>query len=65
MGLMEKLNLREMKARAKLKLAGRTGNRRKVAEARTEEAEAKLLKTQDEILDTVAEMRKEYGARRR
>ncbi|MEU4536824.1 hypothetical protein AB0G15_18340 [Streptosporangium sp. NPDC023825] len=65
MGLMEKLNLREMKARAKLKLANRTGNRRKVAEARTEEAEAKLLKTQDEILDTVAEMRKEYGARRR
>ncbi len=65
MGLMEKLNLREMKARAKLKLAGRTGDRRKMAEARTEEAEAKLLKTQDEILDTVAEMRKEYGARRR
>ncbi|WP_440071247.1 hypothetical protein [Streptosporangium sp. OZ121] len=62
---MEKLNLREMKARAKLKLAGRTGDRRKMAEARTEEAEAKLLKTQDEILDTVAEMRKEYGARRR
>ncbi|WP_329091165.1 MULTISPECIES: hypothetical protein [unclassified Streptosporangium] len=65
MGLMEKLNLREMKAKAKLRLAGRTGNRRKVAEARTEQAEAKLLKTQDEILDTVAEMRKEYGARRR
>ncbi len=65
MGLMEKLNLREMKAKAKLKLASRTGNRRKVAEARTEEAEAKLLKTQDEILDTVAEMRREYGARRR
>lgn len=65
MGLMEKLNLREMKAKAKLKLASRTGNRRMVAEARTEEAEAKLLKTQDEILDTVAEMRKEYGARRR
>ncbi|MEU4829216.1 hypothetical protein [Streptosporangium sp. NPDC023615] len=65
MGLMEKLNLREMKAKAKLKLGSRTGNRRLVAEARTEEAEAKLLKTQDEILDTVAEMRKEYGARRR
>lgn len=65
MGLMEKLNLREMKAKAKLKLGSRTGNRRMVAEARTEEAEAKLLKTQDEILDTVAEMRKEYGARRR
>ncbi|MGC5012664.1 hypothetical protein ACLQ2R_18025 [Streptosporangium sp. DT93] len=64
MGLMEKLNLREMKAKAKLKLGSRTGNRRLVAEARTEEAEAKLLKTQDEILDTVAEMRKEYGARR-
>ncbi|MEU8380274.1 hypothetical protein [Streptosporangium sp. NPDC048865] len=62
---MEKLNLREMKAKAKLKLAGRTGNRRMVAEARTEQAEAKLLKTQDEILETVAEMRKEYGARRR
>ncbi|GAA2989740.1 hypothetical protein [Streptosporangium longisporum] len=64
MGLMEKLNLREMKARAKRTLGSRTGNRRLVAEARTEEAEAKLLKTQDEILDTVAEMRKEYGARR-
>ncbi|MFI6508204.1 hypothetical protein ACIBCT_11410 [Streptosporangium sp. NPDC050855] len=62
---MEKLNLREMKAKAKRKLGSRTGNRRLVAEARTEEAEAKLLKTQDEILDTVAEMRKEYGARRR
>ncbi|MGJ6963961.1 hypothetical protein ACSDR0_18810 [Streptosporangium sp. G11] len=62
---MEKLNLRAMKARAKRKLGSRTGDRRMVAEARTEEAEAKLLKTQDEILDTVAEMRKEYGARRR
>ncbi|MER6831751.1 hypothetical protein [Streptosporangium sp. NPDC000563] len=65
MGLMEKLNLREMKAKAKLKLAGRVGDRRKVAEARTEEAEARLLKTKDEILDTVAEMRREYGVRRR
>ncbi|MDP9846091.1 hypothetical protein [Streptosporangium lutulentum] len=65
MGLMEKLNLREMKARAKRKLGGRTGNRRMVAEGRTEEAEAKLLKTQDEILDTVAEMRREYGVKRR
>lgn len=65
MGLLEKLNLREMKARAKRRLAGRTGDRRLVAEARTEEAEAKLLKTQDEILDTVAEMRREYGVRRR
>jgi|GEM_PF-5699855 len=65
MGFMEKLNLREMKAKAKLRLAGRAGDRRKVAEARTEEAEAKLLKTKDEILDTVAEMRREYGVRRR
>ena len=53
-----------MKARAKRRLGSRMGDRRLVAEARTEEAEAKLLKTQDEILDTVAEMRKEYGARR-
>ncbi|ACZ84758.1 MULTISPECIES: CsbD family protein [Streptosporangium] len=65
MGLIEKLNLREMKARAKRKLGSRTGNRRLVAEGRTEEAEAKLLRTQDEILDTVAEMRREYGVRRR
>jgi uncharacterized protein YjbJ (UPF0337 family) len=64
-GLMEKLNLREMKARAKRTLGKRTGNRRLVAEGRTEEAEAKLLKTQDEILDTVAEMRREYGVKRR
>jgi uncharacterized protein YjbJ (UPF0337 family) len=64
-GLIEKLNLREMKARAKRKLGSRTGNRRMVAESRTEEAEAKLLKTQDEILDTVAEMRREYGVKRR
>ncbi|WP_326820523.1 hypothetical protein [Streptosporangium sp. NBC_01756] len=65
MGLIEKLNLREVKARAKRKLGNRTGNRRLVAESRTEEAEAKLLKTQDEILDTVAEMRREYGVKRR
>ncbi|MGV9771192.1 hypothetical protein [Streptosporangium sp. NPDC003464] len=65
MSLIEKLNLREMKARAKRKLGSRTGNRRLAAEGRTEEAEAKLLKTQDEILDTVAEMRREYGVRRR
>lgn len=65
MGLMEKLNLREMKAKAKRRLGNRMGDRRLAAEARTEEAEAKLLKTQDEILDTVAEMRKEYGTRRR
>ncbi|MDP9860869.1 MULTISPECIES: hypothetical protein [Streptosporangium] len=65
MSLVEKLNLREMKARAKRKLGSRTGNRRLAAEGRTEEAEAKLLKTQDEILDTVAEMRREYGVRRR
>ncbi|WP_433253346.1 hypothetical protein ACQPYK_09795 [Streptosporangium sp. CA-135522] len=64
MGLIEKLNLREMKARAKRRLGSRTGNRRLAAEGRTEEAEAKLLRTQDEILDTVAEMRREYGARR-
>ncbi|MEV6865228.1 hypothetical protein AB0M44_29990 [Streptosporangium subroseum] len=64
MGLMEKLNLRAMKAQAKLKLGRRTGNRRLAAEGRTEEAEAKLLKTQDEILDTVAEMRREYGVKR-
>lgn len=64
MGLMEKFNLRELKARVKRRLAGRTGNRRLVAEARTEEAEARLLKTRDEILDTVAEMRREYGVRR-
>ena len=64
MSLMDKLNLREMKARAKRKLGSRTGNRRLAAEGRTEEAEARLLKTQDEILESVAEMRREYGARR-
>ncbi|GAA3099526.1 hypothetical protein [Streptosporangium carneum] len=65
MGLMDKLNLREVKARAKRTLGGRLGDRRLAAEGRTEEAEARLLKTQDEILDAVAEMRREYGARRR
>lgn len=65
MGLVEKLNLREMRAWAKRRLGNRTGNRRLVAEGRTEEAEAKLLKTQDEILDTVAELRRKYGTRRR
>ncbi|GII01180.1 hypothetical protein [Planobispora takensis] len=65
MSLMEKLNLRELKARAKRRMGTRTGNRRLAAEGRTEEAEAKLLKTQDEILDAVAEMRREYGIRRR
>ncbi|MBB2910017.1 hypothetical protein FHS43_001263 [Streptosporangium becharense] len=64
MGLLEKLNLREMKARAKRSLGSRMGDRRMVAAARTEEAEAKLLKTQDEILDTVARARREHGARR-
>ncbi|MEU6739090.1 hypothetical protein [Streptosporangium sandarakinum] len=65
MGLVGKLSLREMKARAKRKLGGRIGDRRLAAEGRTEEAEARLLRTQDEILDTVAEMRREYGAARR
>ncbi|MEV7006066.1 hypothetical protein [Streptosporangium sp. NPDC051022] len=65
MGLMDRLNLRELKARAKRKLGARTGDRRLAAEGRTEEAEARLLKTQDEILESVAAMRREYGARRR
>ncbi|GAA2859838.1 hypothetical protein GCM10010517_18360 [Streptosporangium fragile] len=65
MGLFDKLNLREMRAGVKRRLGRRLGDRRMVAAARTEEAEARLLRTQDEILDAVAEMRREYGARRR
>ncbi|GGS59904.1 hypothetical protein GCM10010156_18080 [Planobispora rosea] len=65
MSLMEKFNLRELKARAKRQMGHRIGDRRLAAEGRTEEAEAKLLKTQDEILEAVAEMRREYGLRRR
>ncbi|WP_449064867.1 hypothetical protein [Planomonospora algeriensis] len=61
---MEKFGLRELKARAKRLLGRSTGNRRLAAEGRTEEAEAKLLRTQEEILETVAEARREHAARR-
>ncbi|MBG0812942.1 MULTISPECIES: hypothetical protein [Planomonospora] len=61
---MEKFGLRELKARTKRLLGRSTGNRRLAAEGRTEEAEAKLLRTQEEILETVAEARREHAARR-
>ncbi|GAA1260901.1 hypothetical protein GCM10009677_10340 [Sphaerisporangium rubeum] len=63
MGLLDKLNLRQLKARTTHHLAKSTGNRRLAAKARTEEAEAKLLRTQDEILETAKEIRREYGMR--
>lgn len=63
MGLLDKLNLRELKARTKHHLAKSTGNRQLAAKARTEAAEAKLLKTQDEIMETAKEIRREYGMR--
>ncbi|MEO3809757.1 hypothetical protein ABGB17_12225 [Sphaerisporangium sp. B11E5] len=64
MSLLDKLRLRELKARAKRHLGTTTGNRELAAKARTEEAEAKLLRTKDEILHTANEIRRDYGIRR-
>ncbi|GAA3115575.1 hypothetical protein GCM10010466_03300 [Planomonospora alba] len=61
---MDGFGLRELKARAKRALGRSTGNRRLAAEGRTEEAEARLLRTREEILETVAEVRREHAARR-
>ncbi|MFC6085416.1 hypothetical protein [Sphaerisporangium aureirubrum] len=61
---MDRLRLRELKARAKRRFGSSTGNRTMAAEARTEEAEAKLLRTKDEIMETAKEIRREYGGRR-
>jgi hypothetical protein len=61
---MDKLRLRELKARTKRRFGASTGNRTMAAEARTEEAEAKLLRTKDEIMETAQEIRREYGVRR-
>ncbi|GLX98118.1 CsbD family protein [Herbidospora sp. NEAU-GS84] len=58
MGLYAKL--REMKARAKQEIGRRTGDRRMVAAGRTEQAEAKLLRTQDRIRAVANEIRRRY-----
>ncbi|WP_405145360.1 hypothetical protein OG589_01245 [Sphaerisporangium sp. NBC_01403] len=63
MGFMDKWKMRELKARAKRRLGAGTGNRTMAAEARTEEAEARLLRTQDQIKETANEIRREYGVR--
>ncbi|TKK90049.1 CsbD family protein [Herbidospora galbida] len=52
--------LREMKARAKQQIGHRTGNRTLVAEGRTEQAEAKLLRTKDRIRTVANEIRRRY-----
>ncbi|MEV7965268.1 hypothetical protein AB0O34_04715 [Sphaerisporangium sp. NPDC088356] len=63
MGFMDKWKMRELKARAKWRFGTSTGNRTMAAEARTEEAEARLLQTQDQIKGTANEIRREYGVR--
>lgn len=52
--------LREMKARAKNEIGARTGNRTLAAEGRTEQAEAKLLRTQDRLRSVANEIRRKY-----
>ncbi|WP_459802313.1 hypothetical protein [Herbidospora sp. RD11066] len=49
-----------MKARAKQEIGARTGNRTLVAEGRTEQAEAKLLRTQDRLRAVANEIRRKY-----
>jgi uncharacterized protein YjbJ (UPF0337 family) len=63
MGFMDKWKMRELKAKAKRRFGASTGNRAMAAEARTEEAEARLLHTQDQIKETADEIRREYGTR--
>ncbi|WP_066373435.1 hypothetical protein [Herbidospora mongoliensis] len=58
MGLSAKF--RELKARAKTEIGARTGNRPLAAEGRTEQAEAKLLTTQDRLRAVANEIRRKY-----
>ncbi|MCG5219124.1 CsbD family protein [Streptosporangium sp. KLBMP 9127] len=58
MGVVERLRLRELKARIKQGLGRRTGDRRLAAEGRTDEAEARLLRTKARITDMARDFRR-------
>jgi uncharacterized protein YjbJ (UPF0337 family) len=58
MGVVEKLKLREVKARVKQALGRGTGDRRMAAEGRTEEAEARLLRTKAKIMELARDFRR-------
>lgn len=63
MGLFDRFALRELKARIKRRRGERTGDRALAAAGRTEEAEARLLRTADRIRAVAREIRREYGVR--
>ncbi|MET8145431.1 hypothetical protein ABZU32_34455 [Sphaerisporangium sp. NPDC005288] len=63
MKFMDKWKMRQLKARAKRQIGAQTGNRAMAAEARTEEAEARLLQTRDRLEEVAREIRREYGVR--
>ncbi|GGK86650.1 hypothetical protein Sme01_40120 [Sphaerisporangium melleum] len=63
MGLLGRWRIRELKARAKRRLGASTGNRTLAAEARTEEAEARLLQTRERLEEVARQIRREYGVR--
>ena len=58
MGVVERLRLRELKARVKQALGKGTGDRGMAAEGKTEHAEARLLRTKAKILDLVRDFRR-------
>ncbi|WP_380849175.1 hypothetical protein [Sphaerisporangium dianthi] len=61
---MDNWKLLKLKARVKRGFGAGTGNRTMAAEARTEEAEARLLQTRDELEEVARQIRREYGVRR-
>ncbi|MCT9929165.1 hypothetical protein N5079_02905 [Planotetraspora sp. A-T 1434] len=61
MELRERFVFQEMAAQLKREAALLTGDRLLAAEARTEEAEARLCLTWYEIMDTTRELRQLYG----
>ncbi|ETK33948.1 hypothetical protein [Microbispora sp. ATCC PTA-5024] len=59
----ERFRFQKMAAQLKREAARLTGDRLMAAEARTEEAEARLCLTWHDILDTTWEIRLLYGVR--
>ncbi|GII75035.1 hypothetical protein Sru01_00170 [Sphaerisporangium rufum] len=63
MGFIDRLGIRELAARTRRRLGSGTGNRTMAAKARTDEAEARLLRTEERIKQAAAQIRRDHGVR--